>query len=259
VSTPTLQLAAPDATQPGAPLLSLVVPTRNESEGLEALLERTSQALRRAPWAWELLLVDDSDDATPQRAAEAADRGHPVRVLHRPTGERVDGLSGAVIAGFAAARGSVLAVMDADLQHPPEVLPRLVDELVEGGADIAIASRYCAGTTTTDSAGLDGRWRRLASRVLRWPAWAVRPRLLRVADPLAGFFALRREVLLHVRLRPTGYKILLEVLARGRWSRVVEVPYSFAPRTTGTSKAELRQGANFLRHIARLATDRTPG
>ena len=241
---------------PVVPLLSLVVPTRNESDNVDRLVERTASALQDSGWPWELLLVDDSDDSTPERADAAARRGHPVRVLHRPRGERVDGLSGAVLAGFVEARGQLIAVMDADQQHPPEVLPQLVDELVAGRADVAVASRYCAGTTRHDTAGLDGRWRRVASRGLRWPAWIVRPRLRQVTDPLAGFFAFRREVLSGVVLRPTGYKILLEVLSRGRWASVVEVPYSFAPRTAGTSKAELRQGAIFLRHVARLATDR---
>ena len=243
-------------TPPDRPLLSLVVPTRNENDNVDRLVTRTSHALDDLPGGWELLLVDDSDDDTPQRAEAIAGRGHPVRVLHRPAGHRVDGLSGAVLDGFRSARGDVLAVMDADLQHPPELLTELVAAVVRDGADVAVASRYCQGTTAADLAGLDGRWRRLASRVLRWPAWLVRPRTRQVSDPLAGYFAFRRQVLDGVTLRPTGYKILLEVLGRGRWQRVTEIPYAFAPRTAGTSKAELRQGAIFLHHVARLATDR---
>lgn len=238
------------------PLLSLVVPTRNECDNVDRLLARTELALHDVPWGWELLLVDDSDDDTPQRAEAAAGRGHPVRVLHRPLGERRGGLSGAVLAGFRASRGDVLAVMDADLQHPPEVLPDLVAAVVVAGADVAVASRYCRGTTAQDAAGLEGRWRRLASRTLRWPAWLVRPGIRHVRDPLAGYFAFRRQVVDGVTLRPTGYKILLEILGRGHWQQVTEIPYTFAPRTAGTSKAELRQGAFFLQHVARLATDR---
>ena len=237
------------------PALSVVVPTRNESDGVDRFVERTSQVLREAPWTWELLLVDDSDDSTPQKVAELAAQGHPLRLLHRRPGERTDGLSGAVLAGVAAAGGDVLAVMDADLQHPPEVLRQLVGA-VEDGADVAVASRYCAGAAADAAAGLDGRWRRMVSRLSRWPVWVVRPRLRQATDPLAGFFALHRSVLDGVTLRPVGFKILLEVLGRGRWQRLDEVPYRFAPREAGSSKAELRQGAVFLRHVGRLAVDR---
>lgn len=238
------------------PVLSLVVPTRNESDNLDQLVHRTTLALNEAPWAWELLLVDDSDDETPQRALAAAERGHPVRLLHRRPGDRVDGLAGAVTAGFAAADGEVLAVMDADLQHPPELLPELVGAVLADGADVAVASRYCAGADADATVGLDGWWRQLVSRLCRWPVWLVEPRLREVSDPLAGFFALRRAVLDGVTLRPTGFKILLEVLGRGRWQRLAEVPYRFAPRAAGSSKAELRQGVVFLRHVGRLAVYR---
>jgi dolichol-phosphate mannosyltransferase len=234
-----------------APTLSVVVPTRNEADNVDQLVARTAAALDPSPWSWELL-VDDSDDDTPERARALARSGAPVRVLHRPAGERVDGLSGAVRGGFAAARGELLAVMDADLQHPPEVLPELVGAILDG-ADVAVGSRYCSGAQPDATDGLDGAWRRGVSRACRVPVWVVRPRLRRVRDPLAGFFVVRRAVLSDVVLRPTGYKILLEVLVRGRWHEAVEVPYRFAPRVAGSSKAELKQGLVFLRHLARLA------
>lgn len=236
------------------PDLTVVVPTRNEAQNVDELVRRTSLALDAAGLRWELLLVDDSDDDTPARARWHRGQGLPVRVLHRPAGERVDGLSGAVLEGFRTAAGELLAVMDADLQHPPEVLVPLVQALA-GGADIAIASRYCAGAGSDAVDGLDGPWRRTVSRVCRWLVWVVRPRLWRVRDPLGGFFVVRRDVLAGVVLRPTGYKILLELLARGAWRRVVEVPYRFAPRRAGTSKSELTQGVIFLRHLLRLVTD----
>jgi glycosyltransferase involved in cell wall biosynthesis len=251
--TLTSPASAPALTE--VPALSVVVPTRNEADNVEQLVTRTAAALEAGPWTWELLLVDDSDDDTPERARALACTGVPVRVLHRPLGERHDGLSGAVSSGFAAARGGMLAVMDADLQHPPEVLPELVSAVV-GGADVAVASRYCAGAAPDASDGLDGAWRRWVSLLCRLPVWAVRPGLRSVKDPLAGFFVLRRSVLSGVELRPTGYKILLEVLVRGRWHRTVEVPYRFAPREAGSSKAELKQGLVFLRHVARLAGPR---
>lgn len=241
-----------------APTVSVVVPTRNEVDNVDRLVARTTAALDASPWTWELLLVDDSDDDTPARARALARTGLPVRVLHRPAGARPDGLSGAVRSGFAQARGRLLAVMDADLQHPPEVLPDLVGAVV-GGADLAVGSRYCRGAAPDAGDGLDGPWRRWVSLLCRVPVWVVRPRLRTVRDPLAGFFVLDREVLSGVVLRPTGYKILLEVLARGRWSSAVEVPYRFAPREAGSSKAELKQGVVFLRHVARLVGSHRAG
>ncbi|MCW2601442.1 MAG: glycosyltransferase [Frankiales bacterium] len=235
-----------------SPTLSVVVPTRNEADNVDQLVSRTAAALDASPWSWELLLVDDSDDDTPDRARALGRAGAPVRVMHRRPGSRVDGLSGAVSSGFGAARGQLIAVMDADLQHPPEVLPELVSAVV-AGADVAVGSRYCEGAAPDATDGLDGSWRRWVSRLCRVPVWLVRPRLRSVRDPLAGFFVVRRSVLSGVVLRPTGYKILLEVLVRGRWDRTVEVPYRFAPRVAGTSKAELRQGLVFLRHVLRLA------
>ena len=256
--TATVPRSGPSAgaRRPERPAISLVVPTRNEAANVPPLVARTATAFEQMPWPWELLLVDDSDDDTPDRAGELAADGGPVRVLHRPPGRRPDGLSGAVQDGFAAAHGDVLVVMDADLQHPPEVLPDLVQPLMTGQADVAVASRYCAGAGPDASAGLDGPVRRLVSRACRWPAWAVRPRVRRVRDPLAGFFALRTEVIDGVALRPTGFKILLEILSRGRWRTVTEVPYRFERRAAGSSKAELKQGLVYLRHVGRLVRDR---
>jgi dolichol-phosphate mannosyltransferase len=242
-------------TPQSAVTLSVVVPTRNEAANVERLIARTAVTLDASPWSWELLLVDDSDDETPDLARTMARDGAPVRVLHREADDRAGGLSGAVSTGFDAAHGELLAVMDADLQHPPEVLSQLVSAIL-AGADVAVGSRYCAGASPGATDGLDGAWRRGVSRWCRIPVWLVRPRLRAVRDPLAGFFVVRRTVLSGVVLRPIGYKILLEVLARGRWSRTIEVPYRFAPREAGTSKAELKQGLVFLRHLARLVGPR---
>jgi len=239
--------------------VSVIVPTRDEAENVDELVSRTRDAMVKSKLTWELLFVDDSDDDTPARAMSHAAAGLPVRVMHRAPGDRIGGLSMAVTAGFAHAQGGVLAVMDADLQHPPEVLADLVTAIVYDGADVSVASRYCAGAHADATDGLNGTWRLLVSHGCRWLVWTVRPRLWRVRDPLSGFFAVRRSVLVGTALRPTGYKILLELLARGRWDKVVEVPYHFAARERGTSKSELRQGVIFLRHLVRLVADRGAG
>lgn len=241
--------ASPATASRAAVTVSVVVPTRHEGANVGQLVERVEAALRHSV-PFEVLFVDDSDDETPLRISELVAAGRPVRLHHRPVGARDAGLSGAVLAGYARARGDVLVVMDGDLQHPPEALPRLLEPVLSGQADVAIASRYCAGGG--DTVGLAGPWRRGVSQGSRRVVRLLLPRTRAVADPLGGFFVLRRAVVEGVDLQPEGFKILLEVLVRGHWARVVEVPYTFAPRVAGSSKAQLAEGVRFGRHLGRL-------
>lgn len=234
--------------------ISLVVPTRNEAPNISTLISRTAAALGPMPADWELIFVDDSDDDTPAAIEQLiATSEVNVRLLHRSPSERIGGLGGAVQAGFGLARGSVLAVMDADLQHPPEVLPTLIAPVLRGEADLCAGTRYGGAGTTT---GLDGHWRRVVSSGCRWLAHLAVPASRSIEDPLSGLFALHRSVVNNVRLRPDGYKILLEVVARGNWDRVANVEYQFAPRFAGSSKAGLREGLVFFRLLSRLARAR---
>lgn len=231
--------------------VSVVIPTRNEAPNIQTLVLRCSRALESLPGGWELVFVDDSDDETPAIISELAGRTHDqVRLHHRAPGDRRAGLGGAVQAGFAIARGGVIAVMDADLQHPPEVLPALVAPVLSGEADLATGSRYGdAGGT----GGLDGPWRRLVSWGCRWLAHRAVPASRPLQDPLSGLFAFRRSVIEGVELHPDGYKILLEVAARGKWQSAVNVGYDFAERNAGFSKAGVREGLVYFRLLARLA------
>jgi glycosyltransferase involved in cell wall biosynthesis len=226
--------------------LSVVVPTRNEADNILELLARIDRAL--AGISYEVIVVDDSDDQTPQIVDTESGAGRPVRLIHREGQERAGGLSSAVVAGFSAAQGNYLVCLDADLQHPPEKVPLLIGALKD--ADVAVASRYIAGG---DAGGLDGPVRRLGSFGAKLLAQVLVPNARCSSDPLGGFFALRREAIENVELRPVGYKILLEVLARGRVRRVAEVPYTFQPRHAGQSKADLRQMRLYLQHLTRLS------
>ncbi len=236
----------PDHTTPGSPYLSVVVPTRNERENIARLLVALREAL--AGCDYELVFVDDSTDGTDAVLSEAALTDPRVRVHHRAN---ADGLAGAVVAGFCASRGQVLGVLDADLQHPPAVLAALVRRLEEARADVAVASRYLPGAGRP---GLSPA-RRVISQATRLLAWAMLGAARRSTDPLSGCFVLRRSVVEGVALRPVGFKILLEVLARGRYRSVAEVPYVFEARGAGQTKATARQGLDLLRHIAMLVTD----
>ncbi len=239
-------------TRISQPLLSVVVPTRNERDNITPLLTELHQALEGVPA--EVIIVDDSDDETPQVAEREAahfSQGFRVRVLHRVPGpERAGGLATAVSTGMKASRAKYVAVIDADLQHPPERLRALFDEAVQNNADVVMATRYRPGGSYD---GLDGVSRRLISVGLKWVAKIVFPdQLLRVSDPLGGFFLVRRSIIEGVTLRPIGYKISLELLVRCHWVRLVEVPYHFHTRNAGQSKSDFKQGMLVLRHMGRL-------
>ncbi|HEV2250434.1 MAG TPA: polyprenol monophosphomannose synthase [Candidatus Limnocylindria bacterium] len=223
-------------------MLSVVVPTYNEAGSVTGLAERLHAAL--AGYLWELVIVDDgSPDGTADIAAALGPR-IPVQVVRR-AGKA--GLASAVVAGFAAAHGDILVVMDADLSHPPETVPALVDA-VEHGADLAVGSRYVAGGGVED-------WpltRRVVSRV----ACLMGHVLVPVHDATSGFFALRRSVIDGVRLNPIGFKIGFEVIARGRYAKAVEVPYTFRDRELGASKFGRREIVQYGQQLGQVARDK---
>ncbi|MFE2432403.1 glycosyltransferase [Streptomyces sp. NPDC059373] len=238
------------------PRLTVLIPTRDERDSVPLLLGRLGPEL--AGLDAELLFVDDSDDGTPVAlAALADDCPVPVRLLHRPPGARGGGLGGAVVAGARQARGGWVLVMDADLQHPPESAALLARTAMRGGADIVVGTRY-AGTGS--KAGLSGASRLLTSTASTRLVKAAFPRrLATVSDPLSGLFAFRTGAVDLDRLNPLGFKVLLELLVRHPTARVAEVAYTFAPRAAGDSKASLREGVAFLRHVGRLRRDRLVG
>src|SRR5215471_11064295 len=237
------------ARQAAPPRLSIVIPTRNEELNVGPLLEQLESAFD--PANTEVLVVDDSDDETPEALAESAARCTlAVRLLHRPPGTRKGGLSSAVIAGALRARGEWVLVMDADLQHPPETAARLTQVAMRHDVDIVIGTRY-AGSAS--SSGLAGARRGLVSAWSTQLAKFLFPRrLATVSDPMSGLFAFRRDSVGLDQLKPVGFKILLEILVRTPRARVAEVAYCFAPRYAGRSKASLRQGLVYLRHLGRL-------
>jgi dolichol-phosphate mannosyltransferase len=193
---------------------------------------------------WELIIVDDgSPDGTADLAESYADV-HPVVVVRRP-GKA--GLASAVLAGFAKARGDVLVVMDADLSHPPEAVPRLV-AAVEDGADLAVGSRYVAGGGTED-------WP-LKRRVVSRAACLIGNVLVPIRDCTSGFFAIRTSTLEGVKLNPIGFKIGFEVMARARYRKAVEIPYVFRDRELGKSKFGRREIGQYLVQLGQVARDK---
>jgi dolichol-phosphate mannosyltransferase len=211
--------------------LSVVVPTFNEKSNIPELLRRLQATLNHG--GWEVIFVDDdSPDGTASTIRDIARSDSRVRVLHR-IGRR--GLSSACIEGMLAASAPVIAVMDADLQHDETRLPLMLAAVEEGGAELALGSRYTQGGSTEgwDSAraGMSRFATTLSRAVLRQS----------VSDPMSGFFMLRRSVLDEtVRgLSALGFKILLDILATSRRPlKLVEIPYTFRNRFSGESKLD---------------------
>ena len=230
------------------PRVCVLVPTRNEAGNVGPLLARLGPVL--AGLGGEVLFVDDSDDHTPAAVAAAASAAAvPVRLLHRAPADRTGGLGGAVQEGLAAATAAWTVVMDGDLQHPPERVPDLI-AAAERGADLVVATRYAGEGSAR---GLSSRFRGLASRGAGTAARMLFPRALAgVSDPMSGFFAVRTTAVHPGDLRPRGFKILLELLVRNPGWRVAEVPFTFAERQHGRSKASGREAARYLRQLVAL-------
>jgi dolichol-phosphate mannosyltransferase len=232
----------------GAPKrLSVIVPTFNEASNIGELVHRLASLLDPAFGEdYEIIVVDDN---SPDRTWELAQRlalEHPrLRVMRRET-ER--GLSSAIVRGWQAARSDILCVIDADLQHPPELVLELY-RVIASGVDMAVASRHVIGGGVSD-------WsfaRRVVSRTAQLIGLLILPGIVgRVSDPLSGYFMIRRTAIEAIELHPLGYKILIEALARGKFARIAEVPYVFNERARGGSKATAKVYLEYLRHLARL-------
>ena len=228
-------------------LLSLVIPTYNEGKNIAKIVNLLNQLLEEAiPKAYELIVVDDNSPDGTWEIATGLMSGYPQLRVMRRVEER--GLSTAVIRGWQAARGEVLGVIDADLQHPPELLLKLWGEIVRGG-DLAVASRHVEGGGVSDWSPI----RRFLSRGAQTLGLVILPEVIgRVSDPMSGYFMVRRNCIAGRTLSPVGYKILIEVIARGRVPWIGEVGYVFQERQEGESKVTAKQYVDYLRHLVRL-------
>jgi dolichol-phosphate mannosyltransferase len=247
MAAPTGPLIVPAVASGDAqPVLSLVVPTMNESENITDFLAAVRHTLDQAlPGRYEVIVVDDdSADRTWEIAARLGDSFPELRVVRR---QREGGLAVAVIRGWQVARGQILGTINADFQHPPDVLGRLLER--REGADLIVATRH------GDGGGL-GDWG-MARRVSSWGAaqigrWLLPQIYARVSDPLSGCYLVRREAVAGVALRPLGYKSLMELLVRGNVGEIHECGYEMRKRVRGQSKVHALHPLQYIRHVMRL-------
>jgi dolichol-phosphate mannosyltransferase len=231
-----------------ANLFALIIPTLNEVGNIDEILGNVTAALARSSYEYEIVVVDDgSTDGTVDRVLAWSDQDSRIRLLTRQ-GQR--GLAGAVLHGWSHCRANLLGVIDADLQHPPELLPALLRATED--ADIVIASRYAADHGTKG-------WNPIRAAVSRLSTFAAAPLIqkknLRVTDPMSGFFIVHRRCIDGLTFQPSGFKLLLEVLVRGRIQKAREVPYHFGLRHAGRSKANAAVAFHYLHLLGRLSRD----
>ncbi|MBN1656720.1 MAG: glycosyltransferase family 2 protein [Deltaproteobacteria bacterium] len=228
--------------------VTIVVPTYEEAENIPELVAGIERVAHANALDIELLLCDDNSQDGTRDVVEALNRPW-VRLITR-TVDR--GLSAAVIEGLRNASNDLLVVMDADLSHPPEAIPRMLDQL-DQGFDFVIGSRYIEGGSTDADWGLF-RW--INSKVATFLA---RP-FTSIKDPMSGFFAIKRPTFEHAsELNPIGYKVGLELIVKCGCGSIAEVPIHFTDRRFGESKLNLKEQLKYLRHLRRLAIYKYPG
>jgi len=227
-------------TEQGALRLGVILPTFNERGNLRGMVERLDAALQGI--AWEVVVVDDnSPDGTADEAREMAREDRRVRVIQR-IGRR--GLSSAAIEGMCATSAPVVAVMDADHQHDPALLPQMLAAIEGGQYDLSYASRFAEGASTEawgrpDRVKASGFANKLARKVTG----------VTLSDPMSGYFMLRTESLRRDahRLSGVGFKILLDILATVEAPmRIKEFPMNFQARAEGESKLDQTVVFEFL-------------
>lgn len=224
-------------------MISVVIPTYNEESNVAPLITRLDKALTGVKY--EIIFVDDNSKDDTAGVVKRMAEGFPVNVIVRTT-ER--GLATAVLRGVAEASGDIVVVMDADLQHPPEIVPKLVKAVEAYGADLAIGSRYVPGGGCPNW----GILRKAISKGATCIAHMYLSKARTVHDPMSGFYAFRKKCIEGVRFSPIGYKILLEMLILGNFKQVAEVPFIFEDRESGKSKMKLKQQLDYLKHLASL-------
>lgn len=222
--------------------VTIVIPTYNEKENISIIIPRISEVLGKK-CEYEILIVDDNSPDGTWKYAKLLALKYPVRVYRR-IGKR--GLASAIVEGIMRAKFESVIVMDADMQHPPESLVDLVSALKKN--DLVIASRYIPG------GGIKGwsKMRLLISKGAIFLAHSFLPRTRHITDPVSGFFGLKKDVIRGTRLNVLGYKILLEIIMKGKYKSVIEIPYTFGTRVHGESKLSRATIMDYIKHVALL-------
>jgi dolichol-phosphate mannosyltransferase len=228
--------------------LSIVLPTYNESQNIVRMLDSIAETLP-ADTAAEIIVVDDnSPDGTADIAICHAKNILNNRKLHIEVIRREAklGLSSAILAGVQSATGDIILAMDGDFSHPPQIIPHIIEALLDSNYDIVVASRYVSGGSIVGWPFKRRLMSRGATKIAQYGLG------IEVKDPVSGFFAFRRHIIQGVKFDALGYKMLLEILVKARGARVKELPYTFTNRRAGTSKLDAGVMIDYIRAVWRL-------
>ncbi|MFH1249415.1 MAG: polyprenol monophosphomannose synthase [archaeon] len=221
--------------------ISIVIPTYNEALNIKILISEIFSELKKAKISGELIIVDDNSPDGTGKIADKLSKKYNIKVIHR-AGKL--GLGSAVSEGFKKAKNKIIGVMDADLSHPPKIIPKLAEPLIKDEADFVIGSRYERG------GGIE-KWplhRKMVSNIAKLMS---RP-LTNAGDPMSGFFFLKKDILKGVNLQHKGYKICLEILVKAKYKKLKEVPYIFRNREIGQSKLGIGEYKNYIKNLFSL-------
>ncbi|MAG50812.1 hypothetical protein CL621_04210 [archaeon] len=221
--------------------ISLITPTYNESKNIEKLILNIFKDCHNLDV--ELIIVDDNSPDGTAQIAENLSKEYPLKVIKR---EGKFGLSSAVLDGFNAADGNIFGVIDADLSHPTSRISELLQPILDNEADLVIGSRLIKDGSVEE-------WPFYRKLISIGATTLARP-LTKIKDSMSGFFFFKKEIIDNVKLNPIGYKILLEILVKGNYKTVKEIPYIFLNRNVGESKLNLGEYLNYILHLKRLYT-----
>ncbi|MEO9307345.1 Dolichol-phosphate mannosyltransferase [Nitrosotalea sinensis] len=226
--------------------LSIVIPTYNESKNIVKILDSLRVALTRDMNAEVIVVDDNSPDGTSKTVEEYANSKNPEYPIHIVRRENKRGLSSAIVTGIEHAKGDAVVVMDSDMSHPPQTIPKMVEELQNPDCDIVVASRYVEGGSVSG-------WPFKRKLISKGATKIAQHGLgIKIKDPMSGFFAFKKHIVNNIKFDAIGYKVLLEILVKAKDAKVKEIPYNFIDRTTGKSKLDLAVSVAYLQSVWKL-------
>ncbi len=224
--------------------VSIIIPTKNEGGNLEEIFLRIKKALENF-CDYEIILADSSNDETRKFMEEVIKefgKEHKIKAMVLDCNG--DDLSNAIIQSLNYGTYDIVAIMDGDLQHPPEMLPEMLKILEKQNADIVIGSRITKNFSIV---------RTIVSGVYRSLVYLFVKNSTKIRDPGSGFFVFRKKILENVSLKPLGFKILVEILDKAHYEKVIEKRFIFEDRKSGTSKFNLNQSYISFIHLFHIA------
>jgi len=218
-------------------MISIIIPTYNEAGNIKKIVKRIYNSIKK--YDYEIIIADDNSPDNTAKIAERLPKKYNINVLLR---KKDKGLSKAVVDGFNTAKGDILGVMDADLSHPPEKLPQILNKIKK--ADVVIGSRLGEYKKIKNWPW----YRKIISKIATFQVKL----LTEIKDPMSGFFFMKKEVIKNIKLKPKGYKILLEILVKGNYNKIIEIPITFQDRVEGKSKLTTKVYLEYIRQIFEL-------